>query len=316
MQMKKLTWKGLPSLGIASLGLGFWSFLSYKHNSDIDQLKSNYLSEKAHTTESIAKNVEEAFKAFYQGLRTMTLLPGVINIDRYGTNFHLDSKKAMQQIYNNTFLNVTLSEVYLLPKELNPDRIDPNTKKPEEPILTFDEFITSSTISEEKVEEKPKLEEVEIFEYRLMAKQLSYLRSQFSNRSSFKDLNVPAVMGEPVITCDNSEFSQADLDSNNDKSRLGFVYTLPVYSDSGEFHGAVSGIVRLNVLEKLIPKGSFALASKGNGYLGVTDPSPAFTSSKKSFEEGRTNSNLIYSQIKKLNVVDSEQWELWAVAPN
>jgi HPt (histidine-containing phosphotransfer) domain-containing protein len=314
--MSRATAQILPYLGVIVLGMILCGTFVYKHRSDRDQIKANYISDKALQTTAIATKVEEVFKEFYQGLRTMTLLPGVKNIDRYGESFQLDSKKAMQQIYNNTYSNVTLSEVYLLPKELNPERIDPNTKKPEEPILTFDEFIVAGAKNEENTDEqKPELEEVEIYEYRLMSKQLMQLRENYPSQSSFQGLNVPAVMGEPVVTCDNSEFTQADLELKNDKPRLGLVYTLPVYNEAGAFHGAVSGVVRVNVLERLLPKGTHAISSRGNSFLGVTEPLSAFEASKAAFEEGRNNTQLIYSEVKKLNVVDSSAWEIWAVAP-
>ncbi len=279
--------------------------------SDIDEMKRSYIQEQKLETAAIATNLESHFKAFYQGLRTMTLLPGVRNIDRYGKSFHPDSKLAMQQIYNNTYVNVTLSEVYILPRELDPERIDPITKKPEEPIITFDEFIVGPAKAENEAEEGEKLEETEIYEYRLMKKQLIYLREHFPNNKSFKGIDIPGVMGEPVITCDNSEFTKADLDSHNDKPRMGFVYTLPVYNAEGDFNGAISGVVRLNVLEKLIPEGNYALTNS-LGYRGVTNMSKAVSDSVKDFESGSVNPHLIYSEVRKLAVVDSVPWEFWS----
>ena len=172
----------LPYLAILSIGAGLMAFLFYKRHSDIEQIKHSYIMEKSQETELTAQKVENAFRAFYQGLRTMTQLPGVKGIDRYGKNFQGDSKLAVQQIYNNTYQNVTLSEVYLLPKSIDPEKIDPNTGKPEEPIITFDEFIVGGAAKEETAGESDasnapveELEEVEIFEYRLMKKQLEYL---------------------------------------------------------------------------------------------------------------------------------------------
>ncbi|MEI8024724.1 MAG: hypothetical protein WCI18_00105 [Pseudomonadota bacterium] len=279
--------------------------------SDIDEMKRSYIHQQKLETAAIATNVESQFKAFYQGLRTMTLLPGIRNIDRYGKSFHPDSKLAMQQIYNNTYVNVTLSEVYILPRDLDPDRMDPITKKPEEPIMTFDEFIVGPAKAENVAEKQEKLEETEIYEYRLMKEQLSYLREHFPNNKSFKGIDIPGVMGEPVITCDNSEFTKAELDSHNDKPRMGVVYTLPVYNDAGNFKGAISGVARLNILEKMIPEGNYALTNS-LGYRGITKMSKTLSDSMSNFQQGGVNPNLIYSEIRKLNIVDSTPWELWS----
>ena len=180
-------------------------------------------------------------------------MPGVKTIDRYGKSFQDDSKQAVQQIYNNTYQNITLSEVYLLPKSIDPDKIDLVTGKSEEPILTYDEFIVAGAAKVGEVltpnAATEALPEEEVYEYRLMKTQLEYLSSKYPTKSTFEGLAVPAVSGPPVITCDVSEFTKADLLAGRDKSRKGIVYTLPVYDNGGAFHGAVSGVVRLNVLD-------------------------------------------------------------------
>lgn len=311
--------KTLPYVGIGALGLGLAGFLTYKHDSDIEQIRHAYVTEKDQETEAAARTVEDSFKAFYQGLRTMTLLPGVREIDRYAQSFEPNSKQAMQQIYNNTYLNVTLSEVYILPPSLDPDKIDPVTGKSEEPILTFDEFIVGGAAKNEGEagkQEEPQLEEVEVHEYKLMKKQLEYLSSNFPTNKSFNNLDVPAVSGEPVITCDNSEFTKADLDAGNNRSRMGVILTLPVYGMDGNFRGGISGIVRTNVLEKLLPKGTHALVNSTNNYLGVTNPINEFTKATDSLKKGQADTNLVYSKVRKLNVVDNTTWELWVALPN
>jgi signal transduction histidine kinase len=314
MEIKKIA----PYLGILVVGLGLVSFLSYKHTVDLEQIKGAYIDDKEKETDAIANRVEGSFKSFYQGLRTMTLLPGVREIDRYGENFEENSKKVMQQIYNNTYVNVTLSEVYLLPRSLDPEKIDQKTNKPEEPILTFDEFITGAP-AEKAVnggETPPELEEVEIYEYRLMKTQLEYLAAKYPTQSSFKGLEVPAITGKPVVACDNSEFTKKDLESGNDKPRTGVVYTLPVYGNDGQFKGAVSGIVRLKVIESLVPKGSHGVLNQQNDYMGVVDPSREFQAASENFKRGLPDQELIYSSVRKLNIVDSTPWELWTALPN
>ena len=179
MNLKKF----LPYVGVIAVGGVLVFALVYKHNADLAQIQASYITEKAQDTEIVAQRVERAFRDFYQGLRTMTLLPGVKSIDRYGKTFQEDTKLAVQQIYNNTYQNVTLSEVYLLPKTLDPSKIDHVTGKPEEPILTYDEFIVAGAAKEaapgEVVAEAEKLEEVEAFEYPLMKTQLEYLSSKY-----------------------------------------------------------------------------------------------------------------------------------------
>lgn len=314
--------KSLPYLVVVVVSLILAGLLDRKAKMDIAEIRHAYIEEQKYEVELVAKKVEEAFKAFYQGLRTMTQLPGVRSIDRYGKSFQEDSKKAVQQIYNNTYVNVTLSEVYLLPQSLDPDKIDPKTGKAEEPIITFDEFIVGGAAKKEESAEgvveipEEELEELEIEEYRLMRDQLTHLRTNYPKQSSIEGLNFPAISGPPVITCDNSEFTKKDLDAGNNKPRTGLVYTLPFYDMSGDFAGGVSGVVRINVLERLIPEGSYAILNPAIKYEGVTNPSEDLKSSEPYFMEGKENPNLIFSEVRKLNIVDTTPWTLVTALPN
>jgi HPt (histidine-containing phosphotransfer) domain-containing protein len=317
-----LSKKMLPYIIVVGVSLALVGLLKRVAQIDLDEIRNSYIDEQKYEVELVADKVEEAFKAFYQGLRTMTQLPGVRSIDRYGKSFQDDSKKAVQQIYNNTYVNVTLSEVYLLPSSLDPDKIDPKTGKAEEPIITFDEFIVGGAAKKEEAVEggveipEEELEELEIEEYRLMRDQLTHLRTNYPKQSSIDGLNFPAISGPPVITCDNSEFTKKDLDSGNDKPRMGLVYTLPFYDMNGNFAGGVSGVVRINVLERLIPESSFAIINPAIKYKGVTNPSEELKSSEPFFMDDKENPNLIFSEVRKLDVVDTTPWTLVTALPN
>jgi hypothetical protein len=77
---------------------------------------------------------------------------------------------------------------------------------------------------------------VEVHEYRLMKTQLEHFEKNFPLRSSFKDLEFPALMGKDVITCDNTDFTKEHLNSGNYFPRMGLLYTVPVYNMKGEFY--------------------------------------------------------------------------------
>jgi signal transduction histidine kinase len=288
----------------------------YKYQSDMKVLKENFVHEQSAETKHQADLIELRFKYFYQGLRTMTLVPGVQNIDRYGKNLTPDTKITLQQIYNNAYLNVKMSEIYILPAAIDPDAIDPVTKKNQEPILTFDEFIVSGAKAAEAEESGPKLEEVEVFEYRLMKTQLEHFAKNYPTKSTFKDIEVPAVMGKDVITCDNAEFTKELLEKGEDFNRLGFIYTLPVYGKDEKFKGAISGILRTKVLADSLPVGSYGVYVKAYDKLVTNKPSLAFNKSLSFLQNNQKNSDLIYSDVIDLNIVDSEKWQILAAVDN
>ena len=158
----------------------------------------------------------------------MARLPGVRKIDRYAQHFDADSRQTVQELYNNLANRVALSEVYIVPLDLDPDRIDPHTGKPQTPTTTFDKLITGKNADETLQErgDAPKVEEIEIFEYRMMKRQLAWMRRRYPQEKNIRALKFPAICGPAVVTCDNSYYSPAHPD---DKDRSGLVYSVPFY---------------------------------------------------------------------------------------
>jgi uncharacterized protein YlxW (UPF0749 family) len=298
--------------GIGALLSVLWVAKYYR---DLSTLKNEYLAKSKVEEERVRQKLNEKLGYVYQAVRTMSLVPGVRKIKRSGSNFDEDAKMTIQQLYNNAFLNIKVSEIYLLPRSMDPDKIDPKTQKGEEPIVTFDELITSSSShkDEAQVEEKaPEMEELEIEEYRLMKVQLETLAQKYPTNKSFKDLEIPMLSGPEVITCDNSEFTLAELEKHDDTNRKGIVFTVPVYDMEGKFAGGVSAVLRSNVIRSLVPKGSYGIVNQAHSFVGVTDPSDSWKASLEHFSKGSKNPNLIYSQIETLDFPDNNVWQLWS----
>ena len=116
-------------------------FLYFKYQQDLAQAKEIFRYKSSQSAKAVAGNVDQSFQQIYQNLRTISYLPSVRKIDRHGENLDGDGRATIQQIYNNIKTNVAVSEVYIVPASLDPERIDPVTGKPEAPILMFDKAI-------------------------------------------------------------------------------------------------------------------------------------------------------------------------------
>ena len=81
-----------------------------------------------------AQIMSQKLATVYQSLRTIALLPSVANLDRNNAVLSHDGNAAIQQIYNNLYINVGVSEVYVVPVSFRPERIDPATGLMEAPI--------------------------------------------------------------------------------------------------------------------------------------------------------------------------------------
>lgn len=287
--------------------------LHWKTNNDLNHIKQQYRSESHQAALDTTHKVEYSFREIYQGLRTMARLPGVRTIDRYATTFSEDSKQAVQEIYNNLGSNLSMSEVYIVPADLEPDQIDSKTGQKQIPIITFDKLIINPE-AVEKEEDKSAIEEVEIYEYRLMKSQLAWFKQKYPKESTIKGLDYPALTGPEVITCDNSQLKSGAI---NDKDRSGLVYSVPFFAPNGTFKGAVSGVILSNVLKNLIPGGSYVIRNVDHNYTITPTASGPWDSSLSEIESATSSGKFIYSEVLPISVEDSTtKWVLWTAQPD
>ena len=120
---------GYLSIAIVFLGLALGVRAVIKNN--LVTARKHFIG-IAHADAVAAKErVRDKFLSIYENIRTLTLLPSVRSIDRHGTNLGVEGRIAIQQVYNNLAVSVAVSEVYILPANFDPDRIDPATGETE-----------------------------------------------------------------------------------------------------------------------------------------------------------------------------------------
>ncbi|WP_292156353.1 GGDEF domain-containing protein [Mesorhizobium sp.] len=290
---------------------------------DFALAKERYLENSQAASRATAKTVEDALRAIYENVRTLTYLPSVQNLDRHGTNLGDEGRATIQQIYNNLANNVSISEVYFLPLDFDPDRYDPVTGKLEEPILQFDQLIVNARARAEAADAKKpgKLddqsltrpaEEVETYEYHELARQLAWLKANYPNSSNIDGLNVPIIGTKELITCDNTDF----IHSGNDADRSGFILSVPVFSADGNLRGSVSAIMLTSALRKLLPSTDYVIANANYGFESDQHRlSTSLAAATHSFTA--PDPNLIYSEVIPLSLNDPRSaWRLWAGFPN
>lgn len=179
------------------------------------------------------------------------------NIDRHATNLSSNDTQSVKEIYKNLNSNVAVSEIYIVPRDLDPDSIDPVTAAPELPMAMFD-----GSISDDAAYDPSKAEQVEIYEYRLLRRQNIWLAAHYPTKDTIQGLAVPVVGGNEVITCDNTDFEQ----SHRDTDRLGTIFSVPFYDADGRMKGSISAIIRTKALMALIPATDAALVNPAYGY--------------------------------------------------
>ena len=214
---------------------------------------------------------------------------------------------------------VAVSEVYVLPINFDPEKIDPSTGKLEEPIIAFDQLIVNagSTMSHitrqshSAASEEPDYKgppEIETFEYKQMVLQLVWFKQHFPTRTSFEGLNVPFISGAEVLLCDNTKF----ITTSNDKDRSGVIFSVPFYNAQGELKGMVSAMMLTNALRELLPTPNMALVNPQNSYAVLGTAVASLESSSSFVRNAETDAQLLYSEALQLSTKDARSpWKIW-----
>ena len=304
-------------LVILLTGLAFCAIIYLKHENEVATDLARYRGEFRGNSEEVVISVQQVFTQIYQGLRTIARLPTVRGIDRYAEQISPEDRQTIQEIYNNLASNVAISEVYIVPVDLDPDQVDPHTGKLQEPIITFDELIVGRHAEQpkgDKSEKGFKIPEIEIFEYRLMKKQLAWLKSHYSREENVVGVKYPALSGPEVVTCDNTRYKPS---APNDKDRSGLVYSVPFYDPDGNLKGCVSAIILTHAISDLLPEGSYALRNRNHDYTISRHQSGPGQTSNPWLRKASPDPSLLASQTFELEIRDEGgQWFLWASLPN
>jgi diguanylate cyclase (GGDEF)-like protein len=307
---------------ITVVGAGLCLFTADYARRSEQEVLGHYLAAQHASAQAVADKVEGAIRSIYENVRTLSLLPSTRAIARHGENLSDEARLTFQQIYNNLAGSVSVSEVYILPVDLDPERIDPVTGKPEEPILMFDELIVDARAEFEEdnpdtalpeVTDPSYQAEVEIYEYREMQKQLAFLRSKAPVLSAINGLAVPMVSSPELITCDNTIF----IHTLNDADRSGIVFTVPLYGPDEKIRGGVSAIMLSSALHALLPSTDYSLINVGHGYATGLRSEGQQLVSAESVRTGTPDASLIYSEVLPITTAAADsQFSLWVGHPD
>jgi signal transduction histidine kinase/CheY-like chemotaxis protein len=312
----------LAYIFIIVTGVVFAVLVHQKAREDYDIALEHYKKTSYNEAKEVAKKIETAITHVYQNIRTISFLPSVRKIDRHATNLDSDAHKTIQELYNNLAGSVSISEVYIVPADLDPTKIDRVTGKPEEPILMFDQLIVGRSLDSGKKTGQPEisavglepLQEVEIFEYKLLQEQLGWLKQNFPSMEKFEGINVPFVSGREVVACDNSRYSRT---TRLDTDRSGLVFSVPFYGKDDEFKGSISAIMLSHALRDLMPRQNYALLNPAHNYVAMTYDAGQERKSNDWVLKNKPEPKLLFSTVIPISTNDPQsQWSLWVGFPD
>lgn len=308
-------------------------FVMSKASKDYREALDQYSEASKTKVERQVASLEGQFRLIYQGIRTISMLPSIKNIDRHGKTIDDNANESIIQIYKNLRSNVTVSEVYIVPLSLEPEKIDPETGSFEVPILMYDDEVAAKSdkepdtkdevttveipAEEERItttEQAERAENVEIFEYRALKEQMAYLKENYSEQSQLSDeMSLPFLGSIRVLTCDNTDFDN----SKSDPDRAGVMLSVPFYGDDGKFKGSVTAVLRDNVIRDMLPESHAAIINKNYNYEIISRNPGQAEISKQYVEKAVADPSLIFSDVVEVKVGDPRsQWLLWVGYPD
>lgn len=287
-----------------------------KSSKDYDAALERYKHESQIEADLAGKNLSYSLKQMYQGIRTISLLPGVMSIDRYGKSLDANAHESIAQIYNNMVSNIAVSEIYIVPVDIEPEKIDPTTGSFGEPILMYDGKPKDPNEKPEKfttIAQAEAKEEVEIYEYRLLKEHMIYLKENYPNKSKVDGLNLPFISGHEVLTCDNDDYKKTKMDAD----RAGAVFSVPFYGPDGALKGTISAIIRNNTLKDMIPASNAALVNDSYQYTLTSKEAGQEQKSSEWIRQGKSAPDLLFSTVIPIEVNDPRsKWSLWVGYPD
>lgn len=306
-------------VGIALVGSALAFLVNMKSENDYNIAVENYKKVSQVEAEQAAKNISYSLKQLYQGIRTISFLPSVKNIDRYGKNLDANAHAAIEQIYHNMVSNIAVSEIYIVPVDLEPEQIDKVTGGLQEPILMYDGKVADPSKPEEEkppvtsVEQAKHVAEVEIYEYQLLKEHMTYLKKNYPNNTSMDAINIPFISGSEVLTCDNDDFEK----THNDSDRAGAVMSVPFYSPNGVLKGSITAVIRNNTFKEILPSSNAALVNETYSYVVMAKDEGQQEKSADFVRQNKADNGLIFSTTVPVETTDPRsKWSLWVGYPD
>lgn len=303
---------------IAAGCLGVAAFIYQETEKEYAMSMVHYRAESHRRAALVQEKIGTAFWHVYQNLRTISRLPSIREIDRHGSTLSLNARVTIQELYNNMAENADISELYVLPRDFNPQAVDPATGKLEAPIVVFDDIGAEHAEDEHgaahDMPEDADAHSAEEFEYQMMVEHIAWYKEHYPTLAKTSGY-IPAISGKEILTSDNS---RAVSSQQADEARAGHVYSIPFYDPQGQFAGIVSAVFLTQMLRELMPEAHYALINNTYGqHVYASNPSETLLASKGWIDKEQPNPDLIYSEVLPLSIRDDTgAWKLWVGLSN
>ncbi len=260
----------LGYMGILLAGLLLSIGVRYEANRQYLDAWQQYLGDRQADSKEFSKRVSSFFSTLNDNLGTLSFLPDVRKIDRYGDNLGADGKETVQQVYNKLAKSIAISRVHIVQAGFDPAGPDPATGAKEQPAFTL--YRTPIGSKGNGIVPTPGAgvnpAPMRLPEYQEIQRQLKWLGVNYPNIARVKTATVPMTSGREIVIDGGGSVPNVKLDGDNG----GLVFSVPFFDQDGTLAGSVSAIVPSRVLRAITVNEHYSLISPLAEYMSAAIP--------------------------------------------
>jgi signal transduction histidine kinase len=256
--MRKASAAHIGYLAILLAGLVLCLGVRFEANRQYLVAWQQYLESRQVDSKDYTKRVGSFFSVLNDNLGTLSSLPSVRKINRYGTNLGIDGRETVQKVYDNLAKNIAVTKLYIMPLNFDFENLDSATSRIDLPALELDRELSGSNSAaiDYTSGAASRSETSKIAEFKEMQKQIRWLKINYPNIQRVKTSAVPMISGREIAT----------------GGETGLVFSVPFFDLDGELAGSVSTVLLSNTLRGITEGQNYSLISPLAEYISVPLP--------------------------------------------
>ncbi len=291
----------------------FWHVLTIeKHKKDLISATESYQKTADKDYNLTYQNINDLVKQVYQKLKTISLMPGIRNINP-GQNIPSEETiETIYQLFHNLGEEITVSKLHVSSINLNPDGSIDDKQSVLKPLVTIDSSLYPLNSSDKRysvltsqwdqAKKVNKLSLQESSEYRQIKEQMQWFEANYDSIDKIKN-EIPLSSGSLV---GSDSFGKAN---NADKTIL---FSVPYYDQNGKFKGCISVLISTKEIEKWLPPKGYTLFNRNYKIFMKSKDATQVNASKDFIEKGLKDTSLVFEKNKEVNFHDPRSsWVLW-----
>jgi diguanylate cyclase (GGDEF)-like protein len=200
-------------------------------------------------------------QSIVDNVRSIAFIPGVRRVQSGNQLLSPLDHENVKQIVARLSAKFEGAQVYVVPANYQPSRLDPATGLLQAPAICFG--CADAKTPTNKVEYSSPLpsQNMTSSQRQVMREQVEFFKTTFAKQDSFSGMDAPVINSGAVTI-----WLPAKKAGGKDVHTSAIVFSGPFYSSAGNFAGIVSAAIPMPAMVKIIPYGPYAVEGPQGNY--------------------------------------------------